>query len=356
MGNVIFFDLRPESLSVCEIDRDKKTIVSTDSFPVPEGEILPPELNRTFDSRECYLGLPMSMLNFRILEMPFSDPKKIRELLPLELDGLIMNGASSVVFDARVIGGQEGGYRIFAAYVVKNTLRKVLDFLRRHGADPKFAFSPGLADLLSRSGEADFAERLLSPPALTDESLLRLALLEIAQPSFNFRRAEFAYTVDDAKQKKTLRTAAVLAGLVALVFLADMAVLAFSLRRDNSALREGLRNTYVRVFPDDRKIADEVYQMKAHLKELKEKETSFIGISPLQVMRNLAQVVKPGTLFTEVTAESSLITLKGECPSLGDAQKVEKDLEEYFTGVNIMDTKPSGQGRTQFTITAQGMK
>ena len=51
-----------------------------------------------------------------------------------------------------------------------------------------------------------------------------------------------------------------------------------------------------------------------------------------------------------------LIVLKGECASLSDAQRIKNDLEEFLTGVNISETKPSAQNRTLFTITAKDRK
>lgn len=362
MTPVVLFDMRQDTLSIYTLDRDKKTVLNKEtvsiSGPLSGNGHLPAELTTSLQpTDECYLSLPLSFLNFRIIEMPFSDLRKVRELLPFELEGLIISGVSSVVFDAFVLGEQNGKYRVFVAYVTREILGDILSQLKKYNADPRLAISLELADIVQRSRGEDIAGLLQEPPVLPESALVETALREIAQPSFNFRRDEFAYTVDDRKQKQLLLTAAILLALIAAVFLADMAFVSLSLKRDNQSLRDGLRKTYQEVFPADKKISDEVYQMKAHLKELKEKEISFIGSSPLQVMLSLSKVVKPGIAFSEVTVESSLIVLKGECPSLGDTQKIKADLDPLFLEVNISETKPSSaQGKTQFTMTAKGRK
>ncbi|MBA4372456.1 MAG: hypothetical protein C0402_06295 [Thermodesulfovibrio sp.] len=361
MRQAVLFDLRQDSLSIYTLDRDQKAVLNKETIaisgPISVNISFPAEVSTSLqETTECYLSLPLSLLNFRIIEMPFSDIKKVRELLPFELEGLIMSGVSSVIFDAFVLGEQDGKHRIFVAYVAKDLLRDILGQLKKYNADPRLTFSLELADLLQKSKGGEITGLMQEPPTLTEATLIETALREMSHPSFNFRRDEFAYTVDDRKQKKMLRVAAILLVLIVAVFLVDMSVVALSVRSENRSLRDGLRKTYQEVFPGDKKISDEVYQMRAHLKELKEKETSFIGSSPLLVMLDLSKVVKPGIAFSEMTVDSNLIVMKGECPSLGDAQKIKSDLDPFFLDVNISETKPSAQGKTQFTMTAKGRK
>jgi hypothetical protein len=127
-------------------------------------------------------------------------------------------------------------------------------------------------------------------------------------------------------------------------------------RGENQALKDDIRKTYLGMFPGEKKITDEIYQTKAHIKELKDKESAYIGVYPLLLLLDLSRTATPGTAFTEVTVDRELIVLKGECSSMSDAQRVKNDLEGFLTDVNISDTKPSVQNRTMFTITAKGRK
>jgi len=104
------------------------------------------------------------------------------------------------------------------------------------------------------------------------------------------------------------------------------------------------------------KISNELDQLKAHIKELRDKESSFVGVSPLRVLLGLSSVSVPGVSFIEVTADRDITILKGEAPSMSDVQKTKTELEKIFTDVVISDTKPSSQGKTLFTITVKGRK
>jgi type II secretory pathway component PulL len=357
MANVTIFDLKTDELLICELDRDRGLILSKNSIPISPGDIFPADPGRSFSGDgEYYLSVPASLLNFRVLEMPFSDLKKLRDLLPFELDGLVLNGSASIVFDACILGESADKYRVLTAYIAKPHLKEILGRLKGLGVDPRAVFSIELSHAVSSSPQKDVTTLLLEPDKLSDDSRASICLDEIRTPKFNFRRSEFAYTADTEKQDKALRVTAVLAILLIFIFLADAGINALSLKHENQSVREDIRKTYQNIFPNEKKITDEVYQMKAHLKELKDKETSFAGIPALRTLLDLTKVSRPGVSLSEVTIDRDLIVIKGECPSLSDAQRIKTDLEAVLSEVNISETKPSSRNSTQFTMTAKGRK
>jgi type II secretory pathway component PulL len=148
----------------------------------------------------------------------------------------------------------------------------------------------------------------------------------------------------------------VLVLLLLLVFAADSVMGIIAATRENNSIRTTMRKTYQGLFPSEKKISNELYQLKAHIKELKDKEESFVGVSPLGVLLDLSGISRPGIVFNEVSVDRENIVLKGEGPSMSDVQKTKTELEKVFVEVNISDTKPSSQNRTLFTITAKGRK
>ena len=62
------------------------------------------------------MSLPLSSLNFRVIDLPFSDKDRIREILPFELDGMILGGAEKVVFDDIIVGTSDNKYQVLAVY------------------------------------------------------------------------------------------------------------------------------------------------------------------------------------------------------------------------------------------------
>jgi hypothetical protein len=357
MSRRAFLDLKEKELSVYLAGKNGKAGFAPD---VPTAAVGPGYSfsigNINGETEESFLSLPLSLLNFRILEYPFSDMKKIRELVPFGIDGLILGGSGNVIFDAVVLGRKDGSYSVLVAYVMKETLRTILETLKAGGFDPAVVTCLELSHILAAAPAGEIADLLVSPPPLTAEQRMNAAMREMDRPALNLRRDEFAYTVDTEKTRKSLRVAMAMAALVLAVFLADTAMTIFSVKKENAQIRTDIRKTYLGLFPGETKISNELYQLRAHMKEMKERESSFIGVSPLQTLLGLSRFAGPGLSLNEVTMERDIVVLRGECPSLSDVQKYANNLGGAFRDVVISDTKPSAQNRILFTITAKVKK
>jgi len=339
-----FFDLSGEEFTIYTIERNGHTSVS-------DIAVVPPASD---GYSETYLSLPLSLLNFRVLELPFSDEKKVREMLPFEIDGLILGGADTVVFDTYPLDGSEGKYKILLVYVLKDALRTHLNNLKLSGFDPKAVTSVELSDAIgSSASEHEIMTSLLSPRPLTLEERANICIKEMGKPIINLRRGEFAYTAESDKTKKSLRLTVVLTAVLFLVFLSNMVLTAVTLKKSNTAISGEIRKTYLSMFPNEKNIGSEAYQLKANIKVLQDKENLFIGVSPLQILLDLTRLNRPGVTINEITLSKSLVVLKGECQSLSDVQKIKDDLAGIWTSVTISDTKTSAQNRILFTITAK---
>ena len=351
------FDLREEELSIFILEKKNHAVVSRHAVALSGGS------NHSFvlDEKvagvdETYLSLPLGLLNFRIVELPFSDMRKVTELLPFELDGLILGGSGDIVFDVCLLGSENGRSKVLVAYLRKEVLRAVLNNLKSYGFDPRAVLSLELGQAVAAASKEGFANNLLTPVPLENDERIGIAVRELKKPTMDFRKGEFAHTADADKVKKSLRITAALAVLLLLLFLADTTMNIISARRENQDLRDDIRKTYQAMFPGEKKITSETYQLKAHLKELKDKEGSFVGVSPLETLRALTRISGPGVSLSEISIEKDIIILKGECPSLSDTQKIKSELEDILTSVSISDTKPSSGNKTLFTITAKGVK
>jgi type II secretory pathway component PulL len=278
------------------------------------------------------------------------------ELLPFELDGLILGGPGDIVFDACLLGDENGRSKVLVAYLRKEVLRALLDNIKSYGFDPRAVLSLELGHAVAAASKEGFANNLLTPVPIENNDRVNIAGRELQKPTVDFRKGEFAHTADTEKAKKSLRVTASLAILLLLLFLADTTLNIISAKRENQGLRDDIRKTYQTMFPGEKRITSEGYQLKAHLKELKDKEGSFIGVSPLQVLRAITRISSPGLSLNEISVEKDIIILKGECSSLSDVQRIKGELEDILAGVSISDTKPSSGNKTFFTITAKGLK
>src|SRR4030042_579825 len=103
----------------------------------------------TADIGEFYLSLPIEVLNFRILNLPFTDREKLQKVIPFELDNLITGGSENVVFDAIILdrGKDSGG--ILVAQDERKTLDHLLTKLARRNMDPRIKFRQQMVERLS---------------------------------------------------------------------------------------------------------------------------------------------------------------------------------------------------------------
>ena len=308
------------------------------------------------DIEASYVSVPLSMLSFRTIELPFSDMKRVREVLPFELDNLMLGGSGGIVFDARVLKEREGTYKFLVVCMMKDSLRKLLDAFRRQRIDIKTVTSIDLASAVDAfSSEDQVADLLMqqSTGSLRAEDRVTAAAYEVADPTIDLRRGEFAYTGDTEKAKKSLKYTLVLGMLLLLLFLSDLLLNSFAMKKESLSIDNEIKRSYTDMFPGEKKITSEIYQLKAHLRELKDKEPLFAGISPLQDLLDVTAAGKNGFSFNEIDIENTRVILKGECRTLSDVQTLRNSLASFFTDVVISDTKPLTQGKTAFTITAK---
>jgi len=356
MGRIAFFDLKEEELSILILEKKGYGIVSRHALPLSDGPNSFVLDEKVTGIDETYLSLPLGLLNFRIVELPFSDMRKVMELLPFELDSLILGGSGEVVFDACLLGNENGRSKVLAAYIRKEVLRTILDNLKSYGLDPRAVLSLELGHAVAATSKEGFAGNLLTPVPIENNERVGIAVRELQKPTVDFRKGEFAHTADADKVKKSLRVTAALAVILLLLFLADTTMNIISAKRENQDMRDDIRKTYQAMFPGEKKITSETYQLKAHLKELKDKESSFVSVSTLETLRALTLISRPGVSLSEISVEKDIIILKGECPSLSEAQRIKAELEDILTNVGISDTRPSPGNKTFFTITAKGLK
>lgn len=358
MGKIAFFDITEGSplkgataLTLYIIE--KGTVVS--AIASKDGE--PFAINRGFeDIEESVVSLPLSILDIRLLELPFSDPESIAEVLPYELDPIVLGGSENIVFDALVIGKTNGKYKVLVAYAPKEILKEIITRLKDLGVEPKTITSIELAAIAqSIASGQDISAVILNPEPLSEAERMEGAVREAEAPFINLRKGEIAYTADVEQARRALKLSALLAMLIAIVLVADLGFSIITSKKQIVQLKTEIRKTYQGLFPTEKLPSDELYQMKAHIKALKDKDVSYTGIKPLELLLALASHKRADIRFTEITMDRERIFLKGEGQSLSEVQTLKGVLETVMTEPTITETKPSEAG-TLFTITAKELR
>lgn len=301
------------------------------------------------DITEFYLSLPLSALNFRILELPFSDKKKILDVLPLELDNIILGGAESVIVDAVILESSEGRSRILAVYIDKALLNKIIAKLKASNIDPKIVTSIELTAILK-----DFSlEKLLKPVNFAPEERINMIFCELDKNLINLRRGEFSYTKDTDALKKSLKFTGILSVTCLSILLALFLLKMISHERQISEIQNEMKKIYSQIFPEDKKMTAMSYQLKARMKELRDKEKNFTGVSFLDFLSAISEINRGSVTFDVINMDRERVLLKGEAATLSDVQQIKDALSGILSEVKISDSKTSAHGKVLFSITAK---
>jgi type IV pilus assembly protein PilM len=121
-----------------------------EEIPVPAGEA--PLLDRQMAAvREGlasmpsevtpYLAIAGDQLSVRVLELPFSDPRKIDQVVGYELEGQIVNAIEDVVFDHLVAAEKPEGTTILAAAAKREDLAAFIAAAETQAIHPRSLFA-----------------------------------------------------------------------------------------------------------------------------------------------------------------------------------------------------------------------
>jgi hypothetical protein len=106
------------------------------------------------------VSIPANQVIFRNLQIPFSNSKKIRMVLPFELETTLPYAAEDLVIDFHTLNGAPAGdqTKLIAAAIEKSKLSPYLDALASIQADPEKLTLGGLPTALCLAKQADPGE------------------------------------------------------------------------------------------------------------------------------------------------------------------------------------------------------
>jgi hypothetical protein len=171
MAKALFIDITDKEINtyIFDFGQGRYELKENRKYPLTEKYDFPAEaIAGGFDN--VYLSLPASLLNFRVLDTPFSDRERIREVLPFELDGIILGGTDKALFDDIIVGRMESKHQALAVYIEKSVVRDMLAKLNSCGADPVFITSLEVGKIVK-----DFSpEKLLLSLNLDDNERIEI--------------------------------------------------------------------------------------------------------------------------------------------------------------------------------------
>jgi general secretion pathway protein L len=130
-------------------------------------------LGRTPSDATLYLALPGDQLSIRALDLPFSDPRKIDQVIGYELEGQIVHTLEEVVYDHLVVRTGAEGSNVLAVAAKRDDVGGWLEALTAGGVEPRALYAaPVIYHALEVDGEAQ-AEDPGRVPAILDLGHMR---------------------------------------------------------------------------------------------------------------------------------------------------------------------------------------
>ncbi|HEY0714923.1 MAG TPA: pilus assembly protein PilM [Polyangia bacterium] len=143
--------------------------------PVPGGEA--PLIERQMDAlrrglerlppqSSLQVSMPGEQLTLRVLELPFSDPRKIDQVVGYELEGQIVHALSDIVFDHQVLrsASPDEGTAVLVAAAKTDDVSALLGALASEGVDPRALYAAPLIYETLMGDEPPPAEETAGPP------------------------------------------------------------------------------------------------------------------------------------------------------------------------------------------------
>lgn len=307
------------------------------------------------DIDEFYVSVPAGLLNFRIINLPYSDKEILRKVIPLELENLIIVNPKDIVFETVILNDTGSGFDVLVVYAGKSSLDAIIRKLALKNIDPRIITSIELRKIIhaGTAGEPIAAGHLANLDRLSEFNRISAAGEELSDPTINLRTGPLAYTKDVAKLRRYLRKTAILGILLAVVINLNIAFNLVMTKKEISSQKKEIRNMYTALFPDEKRIVDELYQMKSHISVMKEKSDALTGVNPLKFLLEISRKPADGIIYSEIQLEKGFIKMMAEATSMEAVDRERSRLSEYLSDVSVSNVKPVPNGRIFFAIAAK---
>ncbi len=343
-------------IGIIRIEDGDTTSFKMDVYDVISGEFIARGISPLSHRADaCFLNLALNMLSFRVLTLPFSDKKRINEVVPFELQGAIVENIDDIVFDSVCLGRNGNGFNVLVVYVNKAKLASIIETLQRSGIDPVIAGSIEVSNLLKETADPNLITRRLLDFWSGGDRGCEVGFdlkEELRNPTINLRKGDLAFKGDTLRLTKAYRVMTILLIILAIVINIDLCLKIVKERRDINSIKRESRKVYAELFPSEKRITDEYHQLKAHLREARERTEITGGVPALDLLLHLTRIRTGGIIINEIGLSTEGLSIKGEALSMDEMDRFKTGLSKMLLDVNASDVKPVS-GRFSFTISGR---
>ncbi len=165
-SKILSIDIREDAVSALSIATGLKgntleaqAYVRLNEAPAETGDRLNWAIEQIADRMDttgsvCLLAVPPTAVTYRNLKVPFKDRKRIRQVLPFELEPCLPYAIDELSMDFQVVRkGDETD--LIAAAIETEQLNKIVETLKRFDISPRFITAGGITEALCLAGLSD---------------------------------------------------------------------------------------------------------------------------------------------------------------------------------------------------------
>lgn len=168
---VLGIDIRPDAVSAVQVRSSIKgnRIEAHLHVPIPDQERVESGIGGALETiaakmdiagSACVVSLPADEISYRNIKVPFKEPRKIRQMLPFELEPALPLPIEDVIIDFRAVRVSQQT-DIIAAVVEKSRMKSYLETLAFYKIEPRIVTIGGYPTTLCLSEWVDVPENWL---------------------------------------------------------------------------------------------------------------------------------------------------------------------------------------------------
>ena len=148
-SEILSIDIREDLLCAARVEQHGSGVLvhsyGHGGISTYQGQVIAEALANVLDQLKevptaAVLGLPLALAGLRNLHLPFTERKKIAQVLPLELEEQLLASADQYIFDFTITNQDKEGSSVLVATVEKEMLAQLVEILARRGCRLKNIF------------------------------------------------------------------------------------------------------------------------------------------------------------------------------------------------------------------------
>lgn len=290
-----------------------------------------------------YINLSSDLIDLRVIKLPSIDEQKAKQIVPFELEGKILLKREDLIFDIIKISNDGD---TLVVYTDKNELYKILQPLKQLGIIAQTITSIHIRKI-SEEGFSILNYDMTNNRIESPDEKIDLFKKEIISPIILLKDK---WIRGDEIKVAILNPLLKIGLLLLIVITLWFAFTTYSNVLITTEMKNSITSHYKTLFPDEKKITDEVYQLRSKIKVLEEKADAIGGIDALNILKNLSEAKTEGILFQEISLEKDVIKLKGEASKVDDVERFKNSIK-WAKNVVVSDINQAEGGKYNFKAT-----